>query len=350
MHKRLGYIGAFLLIAAICPGTTACVRHTDAPGIQRPEMFWPNPPEAKRIEYVNAISVPEDLNIRPGLIKSVFRYIGGIPEVSIVSPYGVTRDAGGRLYVVDTFLRRVHVFDAGENTYAAFPRGGTTLTSPVDIAIDESGGLIYVTDSKQGVVKVFKDYGKNFDSEFGGDVFERPTGITVNRSTAELLVVDTLGARVFRFDLSTRAPKGSFGGGGTSDGMFHYPTLISVTPTGNIIVTDSLNFRVQVFSPEGRFLWKIGGMGDSPGAFSRPKGVASDSDGNIYVVDALFDNIQMFDKQGRLLMAFGEHGSGPGAFRLPTGLYIDRNDSIYVSDSSNRRIQVFKYLKEDIAK
>ena len=186
--------------------------------------------------------------------------------------------------------------------------------------------------------------------EFGRGVFKRPTGIAINPKTSELLVVDTLQSRVFRFDLSSLTQKGSFGGNGDADGRFHYPTHIFVTLAGNLIVSDSLNFRVQVFSPEGRFLDKIGGMGNTPGTFSRPKGVASDSDGNIYVVDALFDNIQVFDKHGRLLMAFGEHGNGIGAFWLPTGIYIDNNDSIYVSDSGNQRIQVFKYLREDVAK
>ena len=328
----------------------ACVRQTGDRTTVRSERYWPDPPEKKRIQFLNTISTPGDLNIHPGLLKRVFRYIGGIQEVPIVSPYGVTRDSDGRIYVVDTFLRQVHIFDAGANRHIVFPSDGTTLTSPIGIAVDDNSGFIYITDSKEGVVKVYKDHGREFAMEFGGGLFTRPTGVAINRRTDELLVVDTLQARIYRFDLSSRAQKGMFGGSGDTAGRFHYPTNISVTSTGNIIVSDSLNFCVQVFSPDGRYLFKIGQMGNSPGTFSRPKGVASDSDGNIYVVDALFDNVQMFDGQGRLLMAFGEHGGGIGAFQLPTGIFIDRHDAIYVSDSSNQRIQVFKYLKEDMAK
>jgi DNA-binding beta-propeller fold protein YncE len=322
--------------------------HADVP-VARPDIFWPNPPEVKRIEFVKAVSKPEDLNIRPSILKRVFNYFMGKGEVSMVSPYGIATDSEGRLYVVDTSLRRVHVFDGAGNEYSYFPADTTMFDSPVGIALDKNG-MVYITDSKRGAVYLFKDHGKKLVSTIGGGVFKRPTGIVVNSKTSELLVVDTLQSRVFRFDLSTGLPKGSFGTDGATEGQFHYPTNISVTLTGEIIVSDALNFRIQVFTPEGSFLFTFGRMGDAPGTFSRPKGVATDSDGNIYVVDALFDNVQVFDKRGRLLMAFGEHGRGYGGLWLPTGIYIDSNDLIYVSDSRNRRVQIFRYLKEDMPK
>jgi len=334
--------------AAICLVMSGCAKHADVSGV-RPDIFWPNPPEVKRIEFIKAVSKPEDLNIRPGILKRLFNYVVGRAAASIVSPYGITTDSQGRLYVVDTFQKRIHVFDAVGNQYFFFPADRTLLASPVGIAIDNHG-IVYITDSKREVVNIFKDNGKTFLSTIGQGIFKRPTGIAVNPKTSELLVVDTLQSRVFRFDLSNRLPKGSFGTDGATEGLFHYPTNIFVTLTGDIIVSDALNFRVQVFSPKGRFLFTFGHMGDSPGTFSRPKGVAADSDGNIYVVDALFDNIQVFDKRGRLLMAFGNHGKGYGDFWLPTGIYIDNNDLIYVSDSSNQRVQIFRYLKENMAK
>jgi DNA-binding beta-propeller fold protein YncE len=342
------YIIFAALTVSICLAMTDCAGHVDVSG-PRPDIFWPNPPEVKRIEFVKAVSKPEDMNIRPGFLKRVVNYIVGRGQASIVSPYGIAADSEGRLYVVDTFLKRIHVFDASGNEYFFFPEDRTMLASPVGIAIDKDG-MIYVTDSKTGAVYIFKDHGKKFLSTIGRGLFKRPTGVVVNPKTSELLVVDTLQSRVFRFDLSSRLQKGSFGMDGAAEGLFHYPTNIFVTMTGDIIVSDALNFRVQVFSPEGRFLFTFGRMGDAPGTFSRPKGVATDSDGNIYVVDALFDNIQVFDKSGRLLMAFGEHGTGYGDLWLPTGIYIDHNDLVYVSDSSNRRVQIFRYLREDMAK
>ncbi len=331
-------------------GPAACVRQPTKPVADTSDLFWPAPPETKRVEFIRTVSGPGDLNIRPGLFKKMARYIGGVSETGMVSPYGIAVEADGRIYVVDTSLHRVHVFDQRGNRYRVFPSDAAILESPVGIAVDNGSGRIFVTDSKLGVVKVFADGGKRWVSDLGGDLFKRPTGIAVNPVTSELLVVDTLLARVFRFDLQGLTPKGSFGGNGGADGDFHYPTHVCIAPDGRLIVSDSLNFRVQVFSPEGRFLFKIGGPGNTPGSFSRPKGVAADSDGNIYVVDALFDNVQVFDESGRLLMDFGGHGTGPGAFALPAGMFIDANDVIYVADTGNHRIQMFQYLKEENGK
>ncbi len=337
-----------LIIFAVVLAAGGCFEKAADMREPLPEIVWPKPPEIPRIRFVNSVSRPEELRITEGVLKRFFRYLGGKTERSMVAPYGVETDSSGRLYIVDRFLLTVHVFDVPKNKYHTFPANRATLISPIDIAIDEERGFIYVTDSKGGIVKVFKDMGKEFVDELGREVLDRPTGIAINAKTSELLVVDTLSANIFRYELSSRRLKGIFGGNGTKEGKFHYPTNIYVAGDGTILVSDSLNFRIQVFSPEGRFLRSFGSAGDGPGYFSRPRGVAADSDGNIYVVDGLFDNVQVFDREGRLLMAFGGPGHGYGEFWLPTGIFIDKKDMIYVSDSYNKRVQVFQYLKEKV--
>ncbi len=311
-----------------------------------PDIVWPKPPEIPRIRFVNSISRTEDLQIRAGVFKRFFRYLTGEIETPITSPYGVATDSSGRLYVADTFPGSVHVFDVIKNSYYSFPTGNTTLISPIGIVIDEKKERIYISDSKAGTVKIFGDGGREFVGEIGKEALKRPTGLAINEKTSELLVVDTLGATIYRYGLGDHHVKGIFGGSGKEKGKLHYPTNICATRDGDILVSDSLNFRVQVFSSGGRFLRAFGAAGDGPGYFMRPRGVASDSDGNIYVVDGLFDNIQIFDRECRLLMAFGGPGKGYGEFWLPTGIFIDKNDRIYVSDSYNKRVQVFQYLKE----
>jgi DNA-binding beta-propeller fold protein YncE len=348
--KNLGRvirIAIIMLAVAAFLGPGGCAKSVDQVRKPLPDILWPGPPEKPRIQFVDAVSKPEDIQIKPGLFKRFFRYLIGKEETSMVAPYGVETDVSGRLYVADTFLRTVHVFDVRKNAYYLFPADKAKFVSPIDIAVDHARGKIYVSDSKQGMVKVFEKAGKKFVGEIGKGILQRPTGITVNEKTSELLVVDTRSGHIFRYDLTDHRLKGKFGGSGTADGKLNYPTNICVAEDGIILVSDSLNFRVQTFSPEGRFLGKFGSIGDSPGYFSRPRGVAADSDGNIYVVDGLFDNVQIFDKEFRLLMAFGEPGHGYGEFWLPSGIYIDKDDLIYVSDSHNKRVQIFQYLKGD---
>ena len=312
-------------------------------------VVWPTAPEIPRIRFLRIISKPEDLEIHAGIFRRFIKALTGKVNKSIVAPYGLETDSSGRLYVVDTGLKTIHVFDAVKNAYHSFPTEKTSFTSPIDIAVDDRRGFIYVSDSTQRVVKIFRIAGKTFEKEIGKGVFERPTGIAINEKTSELLVVDTLSAKVLRYNLNGLYLKGKFGGNGTEAGKFHYPTNIFVAENGNIFVSDSLNFRIQVFTPQGEFLSTFGSAGDSPGYFSRPRGVAADSEGNIYVVDAIFDNIQIFDQNGSLLMAFGGPGNGYGQFWLPAGIYIDKNDTIYVSDYHNKRVQVFQYLKKGAA-
>lgn len=309
-------------------------------------LLWPAPPEVPRISYVGAISRPADIGIREGLVQGFMRYLAGRPETPLVNPHGLTVDGEGRVYVVDNYRKKVHVYDPGRSNYRLFPQQGEPLVSPIGIAVDERRGRVYVTDSAAAVVRVFALDDASPAGEIRRGDMGRPTGIAVNPHTDELLVVDTLHSGILRFALPDHGLKGIIGQEGREAGRFHSPTHIAISPEGNIHVTDSLNFRVQVFSPEGRFIRAFGAAGDSPGYFSRPKGIAVDGDGNSYVVDALFDNVQVFDTAGRLLMSFGTPGTGPGQFWLPSGIFIDRNNRVFVSDSYNKRVQVFQYLKE----
>ena len=111
-------------------------------------------------------------------------------------------------------------------------------------------------------------------------------------------------------------------------------------------MTDSLNFRVQVFSPDGALLQSFGRPGDGTGDFGAAKGVAVDSEGHVYVVDSLFDVVQIFDESGRFLLSFAGTGRDDGELWLPTGVCIDRQDRIYVADSGNSRIQVYQYVRQ----
>lgn len=347
MCQRCPYIRSLVVIVLLCQLIAAGCSGVDQ---QLGEgtmdtMVWPDSSEPARIRYVGSFSRPEDLQIRQGMVSRFWDLLVGTPYRGLVSPHGITVDDQGTVYVVDSAHKNVQVYNRTDGFFDTTPDDSQPLMAPISPAVDAVTGRLYVTDSTAGLVRFLPLSGDGAKGEFGKGQMKRPTGIALNRSTNELLVLDTPQATVLRYDLHSLAFKGRFGSRGTAEGQFNHPTDLTVTPAGEIIVSDSLNFRVQVFSNEGVFIRTFGKAGDSPGYFSRPKGIAVDSDGNIYVVDALFDNVQIFDAQGRLLLSFGRPGQGLGEFWMPAGICIDRQDRIYVADSYNRRVQIFQYLK-----
>jgi len=333
------------LLLVVVLGLYGCMSPNIEPVVPPVDLVWPTGGEKPRIRFISSISKPEDFQITPGALMRFWNFVIGKEDDTLVAPYGVTVDRAGRMYVVDTYLRRVQLFDTTAGEFSVLPADDLPMTSPIGIAVDKSGP-IYVTDSKDNIIKVFNGADDISPITIGEGLFQRPTGIAINQTNNELLVVDTKLAQVFRFDLDNHQLKGTFGSKGVETGQFNNPTNIAVTGDGTLLITDALNFRIQIFSAQGQFQRTFGSSGDSPGHFSRPRGIASDSDGNIYVADALFDNIQIFNKTGQLLMDFGRSGQDYGEFWMPAGLWIDQNDKIYVADSYNKRVQIFQYLKE----
>src|SRR6266487_965542 len=75
------------------------------------------------------------------------------------------------------------------------------------------------------------------------------------------------------------------GGRGTGKGEFDLPTGLAVDASGNILVADTGNGRIEKFSPTGTFLSTIGTKGSGHGQLGEPNGIAVDRSGNIYVAE-----------------------------------------------------------------
>ena len=122
------------------------------------------------------------------------------------------------------------------------------------------------------------------------------------------------------------------------------PSGVSFDRRGRLLVADTHFYRVLVFSPEGKILLQIGDgvQGTTPGRFGYPCDVVADKAGNFYVADyGENDRVQVFSPEGKWLRQWGGHGYEPGQFVRPRALAIDDQDRIYVADSVANRIQVF---------
>jgi DNA-binding beta-propeller fold protein YncE len=154
-------------------------------------------------------------------------------------------------------------------------------------------------------------------------------------------VADSKNHCILVYDSETGLLITRIGKRGGGQGEFNFPTNVALSSDGRIYVSDTMNFRVQIFSPNYEFLDMFGKQGARWGQFSKLKGIALDDHDNVYVVDSDFCNIQVFDQKKRLLLFFGGYGQAPGGMWLPSGLHRDRNNHLYVADQNNQRIQIF---------
>lgn len=332
-------LAAVVLVAALwgCgpPKTRALITH-------RADLRWPAPPQAARIRYLGQVRGSRQ---QQGVADVV---AGQAPGKWLARPYGVTTTPAGVLVVADPGAGEVNLFDISRRRHLVLAsHGETRLQSPVGVASDGEG-RIYVTDSRLRRVLVYDQRGAPVAVH--GAKLGRPTGVAVDRRRGVFYVADTTAHRVHAWSTAGKYLRG-FGVRGAGPGQFNYPTHLAYSAAlDRLLVCDTLNFRVQLMTHDGKPAGAFGQLGDSTGYMAKPKGVAADSRGNIYVADALFDAIQIFNQRGRLLLYFGRAGRGKGQLGMPAGIHVDEQDRIFVANSLNRRIEIFQLQGADKTK
>jgi len=335
---------AIILVLAGCASQPRPVEE-EKPQIQ---TVWPLPPEKARFRYLGelrGLELPEEKTS----LKDVLLGKEEQQKISsLAKPYAVHSDSKGRVFVADTGLSAVVVFDLNNKGSTSLwgTSGRGALSTPTGVTSDEQGN-IYVSDSRNKRIVVFDNKG-NFERAFGGkEILELPAGLVFSEQAQKLYVVDTKKHQVFRFDKDGNLDL-TIGANGTNPGYFNSPTNIAIDSDGRLYVADSMNFRIQVLEEDGTYVRHIGQVGQRIGDFFRLKGVGLDTNDNIYAVDASFSNFQVFNQQGQLLIYIGSGGSGqPGKFALPAGMHVDKNNHIFVADQYNQRIQMFEFLGGD---
>ncbi len=317
--------------------------------VQRPtftELLWPEPPLTPRIKFVGLLRNQDDLGKSGGELFAE-ALLGKKVTESLSQPMGVapSRD-GTRLYVTDYAKPGVLIFDFATRRVSFLGGEAHGFKSPLGIAVDDQDN-VYVVDSTSRLVRVFDSRGE-FVRNVTHEGLERPTGIVIDPVRRRIYVADSASRNsdnhmIRLFDLDGNYVK-AFGGSGSEEGKFFFPTYLALDDKGNLYVTDTMNARVQVFDPEGRHLKTFGQRGDAFGMFDKPKGVAVDAFGNVYVVDSGWSNIQIFNQRGDVLLFFGGRGRFPGLLFNPTGIAIDKDNRIYVADAFNGRISIYELI------
>jgi tripartite motif-containing protein 71 len=260
-------------------------------------------------------------------------------------PNGIAVDASGNVYVVDAGNDRVLKFtSAGVFLNES---SGVTMNSPSSVALGVSGSVtsVYVTDT-------YNDQIARFGTSLS---FVSVWGDSTSFSYPESLAVDTTGAvyvadgssmdkgRIQKFDVSSTPVLTTTwkSGSGSDNGLVLAPWGVAFDPSGNVIVTEIGNNRLQKFDAAGAFSAAWGSAGSGAGQFSFPISVAITGAGVIYVADMSNRRYQVLDASGTATATVGSAGTGNGFFGAPMSLDYDASGNVYVMDAGNALVQIF---------
>ena len=126
-------------------------------------------------------------------------------------------------------------------------------------------------------------------------------------------------------------------GDDASHDAFNRPNAVAFGPGGEIYVSDGyVNSRIVQFTSDGKFARIIGGKkGAGPGELQLPHGVAIDPQGRIIVADSDNKRLSIFSsKDGSFIKTLAAPSRG--------GLVVLADGTIYVSDVNAGAVTVFK--------
>jgi DNA-binding beta-propeller fold protein YncE len=258
-------------------------------------------------------------------------------------PRSVAVDPQDHLYVVD-MTGRVQKFSPSGAFLTSWQMEQTDLGKPKGMCRDRDGNIV-VLEPHYSRVNHFTPDGKlvaqwgTHGTNDGELAF--PRAVAVN-SQGEMFVSEYgRRERVQRF-----VPRGAqflqvIGREGMGQGEFNRAEGLAVDRADRLYVADSCNHRVQVFSPDGKWLRTYGKPGAGLGEMSYPYDVQVDAAGHQFVCEFGNSRIQVFDAQDRPVEILGGAGSEPGRFANPWSLALDSKGNLYVADSGNHRVQKF---------
>ena len=132
---------------------------------------------------------------------------------------------------------------------------------------------------------------------------------------------------------------GRIGSHGKALGQFDGIRDITSDDRDNMYVSDFNNSRIQVLNKQGDFLYAFGNNSGA-NSLSGPCGVSFYNQ-FVFVADWIKNRVSVYTPKGDYVTSFGRRGSSKGEFDCPWGVCVTEDGFVYVCDNSNQRIQVF---------
>jgi len=311
---------------------------------------------------------------------------GASTAASLHSPYAVSLDGTGNVYILDRLNARIRkifpsgiivtVIGTGLTGYSGDGSVGTSADiTPSGFAVSNTD--IYVSDNYHhvirrlnsvGIMSTFAGNGLNASAGDGGPAsaasFKTPAGMALD-AAGNLYIADGEGNVVRKINtsgvISTFAGDGTAGfagdGGSATLASLDSPYAVALDAFGNVFISDVKNNRVRKVDVSGAISTYAGAgtagySGDNGPAtdaeLNRPAGLATDKDGNLYIADADNNVIRKVATDGTITTAVGNGTPGFGGdygpvngcnLNRPFGVAVDAMGDLYIADANNQRIR-----------
>lgn len=262
------------------------------------------------------------------------------------------RDVGladtGQIAVADTDNHRIVILDAATGScvraFGTQGAGAGQFKSPRSVSADGSGGL-WVADAFNYRVQHLTMTGATIGTAMpaggygdGAQQFRSPHCVTPVPGTTEVAVCDTFNFRIPVYDGSTAAPSydRTIGGTKPANGGFNGAFAVAYGPDGSLYVADWFNHRIQRFDADGDYVGQWGGYGSPNGSLIFPRGILVSPAGDVVVTDSENNRIDVFTPAGAFVRAV-KPTSGVALSR-PHQTALDGSGGYWVADTNNSRI------------
>lgn len=297
-----------------------------------PKDITVNATNADRDPLQFLIAQNPDQGIIESPIEAVFQ--NKFQKEGIVSRLtGITNDPSENfedkevIFFSDAENQRVMKINSSSNMLDLAFNATEVTSRPEGIAMTGAGTFMISDWKNNTIIEAQNDNGKGTVKErFDvSGLFVEPRNISVDRSTGDIYVTDKANGTITRLANFT---------------IFDSPSGLGISPSNEVYVVDTDNYRISIFNTSGIFLDKFGSEvpGSSQDEFDSPHDVTVDPSGNIYVSDTNNDRISKFDSDHTFVEQFGPTTSGNSYLDSPIGVEFNGTD-IFVADTGNNRIQ-----------
>ena len=305
------------------------------------------------------------INLTTGIINTVvgngkYQYSGdgGPATMAGVDVTDIAVDSAGNVYIADFYNNRIRKVNAANQTISTIAGqsvsgqagdGGqatsAVLNGPLGVSVSPQG-VVYFADYFNNYVRAINQQSGVITAFAGNGNFGLATNVSA--ATAGLFLpmgtaVDSDGNVVIleaNFIQRVTLPDGTLHT--VAGAIFSFPYAIAAAPNGDILVSDTGNFRVRRLNALINTIAGTGLSNNVPATtafLNAPQDVAAGSGGNFSIPDT-GDSVVRSVAGGTLtnIAGTGVAGNTNGELNFPEGIAVDSQGNVFVADTSNNRI------------